>query len=389
MKIAALLIALTGSVQEAVVENLAAAFARDPQSAEAGERLWRLARTAPPEPVLVDAVAGAADRLGPDGPVAAGVLLRRALRPLDALEAFDRASGHPAALIEAGWLLAELRLDDLALARFARAPSNPAVHYGRASLFARAGRTEEAFGEVETLLAEDPGNVAGALLRAELLDSSGREDEALARLRDLVARQGGASPAGMRLAHILLRGGEPEEAAGLLETVLEEAPTNGEAWLLLARSREETGRLREATDAYRSAIEHDQNEARMGLGRLLARSGDREEAERLLAGFEQRKRIADESARLLADAEFRPDDFAAASAFTLHALETGNNGLALRASQRFLVERPDDFERHLLLARIWRAAGSQRDAVRVLRRGLSRFADDPEAVERFREALAE
>ncbi len=353
----------TAAQPHPLVEELAAAFREDPAAAE--RRLWEIARNAPPEPALVDAVG----KFGAIGQVAAGVLLRRALRPLDALEAFDRALDHPASHLEAGWLLAKLRLDDRALERFARAPPGPASRHARASLLARNGRAGEALAIVEDMS-------AGSLLHAELLDSAGRSAEAISLLRETTDNPAAA----LRLARILLREGNPEEAIRILEM----APEGGETWLVRARALEAAGR--DAEDAWRRALEFGRNEARLGLGQLLARSGEREEAERLLAAFQRRKRIADESARLLAEAELRPDDFEAARAFTLHALETAEDpGLALRAAQRFLVERPEDPRRHLLLARVWMEAGSRADAIRALRRGLARFAGE---AERFREALA-
>ena len=63
-------------------------FAADPGSPEGIQVLWELARGAAPRPEVMEAVAAAADRLGADGWLAAGVLRRRGLRPLDALEAF-------------------------------------------------------------------------------------------------------------------------------------------------------------------------------------------------------------------------------------------------------------------------------------------------------------
>ena len=74
------------------LEPLASVFGADPDSREGRALVWGLARGAPPQPGFVDAFVGAADRLGPDGWIAAGVLLRRSLRPLDALEAFERAA---------------------------------------------------------------------------------------------------------------------------------------------------------------------------------------------------------------------------------------------------------------------------------------------------------
>ncbi len=344
------------AAQPAPVAELVHAFRDDPGSAEANRRLWDLVRTAPPD--LADAVAEAMDELGPDGPVAAGALLRRALRPLEALEAFDRAPGRPRAGIEAGWTLAELRLDERALERFRDAPG-PAARYGAAFVLARLGRSGEA---LEELRGADPANPAVALLRAELLDSAGREAEAVELLRR--SRAGGLGA--LRLARLLTRQGNHAEAAGILESLVDAAPEHGEAWLALARVREGAG----AVEAFERALAHrpDLNEARLGLGRLLARRGEREEADRLLDEFERRKGVADESARLLGEAELRPDDAAAWSAFVVHALKTDNPGLALRAAQRALALEPEDPDRRRSLARVWRELGRPEEAERVLAR---------------------
>ena len=176
----------------------------------------------------------------------------------------------------------------------------------------------------------------------------------------------------------------------ILRAVIEVSPNHAEAWLALARSLRQSGARDEAAAAFRRALEANPglNEARFGLAQLLLQAGEREEAEETFAEFERRKAVADESARLLGEAGMRPDDFPRIAAFVHHALGNGELGLALRGAQRFLVEDPEDPERHLLLARVWREGGSVSDAVRVLRRALDRFAEDPEAAARFRAALA-
>ena len=364
-------------------------FATNPGSPEGRRLLWELVRGAPTDPDLVEIIADNAEKLGPEGPVAAGVLLRRALRPLDALEAFDQADKRRMANLEAGWLLAELRLDDRALQRFERVRGDPAALYGHASIFAREGRTAEALVIVEELLAGDPDNAAGTLLRAELLDSSGRTEEAIRVLRDVLARSGLQDPAALRLARILVKEGSAPEAVPLLESILAIAPENAAAWLSLAEAHEGAARTAAATEAFRRALATgpDLNEARLGLARLLARDGQREAAAPLFAEFERRKAVADESSRLLGEAELRPDDFRRVQAFVVHALSRGDFGLALRGAQRFLIESPEDPERHLLVARVFREGGSRADAERVLRRGIDRFAGDEAAVRRFEAGL--
>ena len=376
------------------LDSLVATLEAEPESAEGQQLLWTLARGATPSPALMDALVARAGRLGPDGWLATGVLLRRGLRPLDALEAFDRGAsarppGDPLADIEAGRLLAELRSHDLALARLERHPNEPAAIHGRGVILARIRRTDEAFALTEALLQIDPGNPAAILLRAELLDSIGRGSEALGPLRRLAAETGATGPAAFRLARILVRLDEFEEAVPILRAVLEAVPENAEAWLALAQAHRGAGRQVEAVEAFRRALREDPalNEARFGLAQILARGGEREEANQLFAEFERRKAVADESGRLLGEAELRPDDSRRVEAFVTHALMNGDFALALRGAQRFLVEFPEDPERHLLLARVFREGGSRADAERVLRRGLARFAGDAEAEQRFEAGL--
>ena len=377
-----------------VLDSLVATLEAEPESAEGQQLLWTLARGATPGPALMDALVARAGRLGPDGWLAAGVLLRRGLRPLDALEAFDRGAsarppGDSLADIEAGRLLAELRSHDLARARLERHPNEPAAIHGRGVILARIRRTDEAFALTEALLQIDPGNPAAILLRAELLDSIGRGSEALEPLRQLAAETGAPGPAAFRLARILVRLDEFEEAVPILRAVLEAVPENAEAWLALAQAHRGAGRQVEAVEAFRRALQEDPalNEARFGLAQILARGGEREEANQLFAEFERRKAVADESGRLLGEAELRPDDFRRIEAFVVHALSNGDFGLALRGAQRFLVEFPEDPARHLLLARVFREGGSRADAERVLRRGMARFAGDEEAEQRFAAGL--
>ena len=376
------------------IRLLVAEFEADPDSSAGNRLLWEVARRAAPRPEVVDAVVSAADRLGPDGWLATGVLLRRGLRPLDALEAFGRAArarppGDASADIEAGRLLAELHSHDRALERFERHPEDPAAIHGRAVVLARVRRTDEALGLAEVLLGAGPGSPAAVLLHAELLDSIGRGSEALEPLRGLVASTEPHGPAAFRLARILVQQRLFAEADPVLEAVIAANPRNAEAWLALARVRQGQDRPDEAVAAFERALQEDPalNEARFGLAQLLAREADRQAAAPHFAEFERLKAVTDESGRLLGEAELHPGDYRRVEAFVTHALANGDFGLALRGAQRFLVEFPEDPERHLLLARVFREGGSRADAERVLRRGLARFAGDEEAERRFRAGL--
>ena len=379
----------------ALVETLRRAFVADPESSEARARLRALAQRAEPTPGLMDALAGAAADLGPTGWTAAGVLARRGLRPLDALEAFDRAGltpqppGAPVPDLEAGLLLAELRCHERALARFEGHPGHPDAMRGRAVVLARLGRTEEAFALADALLRRDGADSAALMLRAELLDSVGRGEEAVESLRGLAAGTEAGGAAGALLGQILARGARPAEAVPYLEAVVERTPGNAEAWFALARARLALGDTVAAERSLRRALSEDgaPNATRLELAGLAARSGDSEEAARLFAEFERRKAEEDRLSQLESRAALRPGDFRAVSAFVVHALRVGDRGLALRGAQRFLIEFPDEPDRHVLLARVWREIGNPPEAERVLRRALSRFAADPAAERRLRAAL--
>ena len=379
----------------AAVPPLVESFAADPESPEGRDVLWNLARRAAPHPEVVEAVFQRAGELGADGWIAAGVLLRRGLRPLDALEAFERGArtrppGDSLADVEAGWLLMELHADERALARFKRHPTDPRAAYARAVILARSSRFDEAAAVTDALLSRDPENPPALLLRAELLDSSGQGSEALAILRQLVDANGPGGPAALRLARILVKLGRSPEALPVLEAILAADPQNALARLALAEAHQDAGRGQEAEEAFRQALLADDalNEARFRLAQLLGRTGRTEEATPLFAEFERRNAVDAESARLLADAELRPDDFAAVAAFVNHALRNREFGLALRAAQRFLIEVPGDPERHLLVARVFRDGGNRAAAERLLRRGLLRFAGDAEAERRIKAGLA-
>ena len=377
------------------VPPLVKSFAADPQSPGGRDLLWTLTRRAEPRPDVVEAVFRRAGELGPDGWIAAGVLLRRGLRPLDALEAFDRGArtrppGDSLADVEAGWLFMELHADQRALARFERHPTDPRAAYARAVILARSSRFDEAAAVTDALLRRDPENPAALLLRAELLDSNGQGSEALAMLRPLVDATGPGEPAALRLARILVKLGRSPEALPILERVLAATPENALARLALAQAHQDAGRTQEAEEAFRRALLADGalNEARFRLAQLLSRTGRPEEATPLFAEFERRNAVDAESTRLLAEAELRAGDFPAVAAFVNHALRNRDFGLALRAAQRFLIEVPEDPERHLLVARVFREGGNAVEAQRLLRRGLLRFAGDAKAERRLEAGLA-
>ncbi len=62
-------------------------------------------------------------------------------------------------------------------------PENSFARYGLAMELAGSGATDEAIGEFDTLLANDPGYTAGYFMAAQTLATAGRTQEAIARLK--------------------------------------------------------------------------------------------------------------------------------------------------------------------------------------------------------------
>ena len=63
-------------------------------------------------------------------------------------------------------------------------PKNSFARYGLAMELAKAGQTEEAMGEFDTLLASDPDYTAGYFMAAQTLAAAGRPAEAIERLKE-------------------------------------------------------------------------------------------------------------------------------------------------------------------------------------------------------------
>lgn len=196
-------------------------------------------------------------------------------------------------------------------------------------------------------------------------------------------------PAAFRLARILVQQRLFEEAKPILEPVIATNPRNGEAWLAMARARRGQDRRDEAVAALLRALAEGPalNEARFGLAQLLTREGEREAVAPLFVEFERRKASADESRRLLGEAELHPDNYGRVEAFVPPALANGDFGLALRGAQRSLVEFPEDAERHLLLARVFRKGGAAMPMQTGAPAGTSAVRRDEEAERRFEAGL--
>ena len=84
-------------------------------------------------------------------------------------------------------------------------PENSFARYGLAMELAGSGATDEAIGEFDTLLANDPGYTAGYFMAAQTLATAGRTQEAIARLKTGVdsARSSGNTHAASEMQAML------------------------------------------------------------------------------------------------------------------------------------------------------------------------------------------
>jgi tetratricopeptide (TPR) repeat protein len=145
--------------------------------------------------------------------------------------------------------------------------------------------------------------------------AEGRPQEAEELFRRALALSG-ADRAEVRFNLALLLAGDGREAAAvpLFEATLAERSNLVAGWVHLGRAVETLGRLDRAVECYRRALEIDptQTDAYLGLGRVLARRGERAEAIRVLTHG--------------ATAARRPAAVGAALRETLGETSSGNGG---------------------------------------------------------------
>jgi tetratricopeptide (TPR) repeat protein len=147
-----------------------------------------------------------------------------------------------------------------------------------------AGHQEEARRELEALLAADPTDSQALLHRATSVAREGRPQEALAGFRRVLELEPDNLAARLDLATALAASGELGAAEKeLLETLRRpaaKAPERARAHLGLGAVYRRLGRLEEARDRYRKALEEDSElaVARYQLALLLADAGRHQEA---------------------------------------------------------------------------------------------------------------
>ena len=124
------------------------------------------------------------------------------------------------------------------------------------------------------------GSPAARTRRAVEAYRRGDRAAAVSILESLVAERPDDASAWVNLSWIALEGEDWEAAARHARRALDLDPTLGRAWVNLGQAREAQGRLGEAEQAYRSAVEHDANDwqARLRRSLLLLQGGREAEA---------------------------------------------------------------------------------------------------------------
>ncbi|MEO1268991.1 MAG: tetratricopeptide repeat protein [Myxococcota bacterium] len=141
------------------------------------------------------------------------------------------------------------------------------------------------------------------------------------------------------LADFYMQGGEAARAVELLEGVLDKAPKTGEAQFVLARAYKESGKPRDAIQAYRVALQVEPLllRAYVEIGGLQAELGDDETAQKSMLAYE---RAVYRYAKLLEAEDTHPSDkFKIIEAFSMLPDDRVMNALVLALDDPFRIIR--------------------------------------------------
>jgi len=170
---------------------------------------------------------------------------------------------------------------------------------GSAEAHARLGRREVAttgggaLAEQHLLaaMASDPRNATANLGQAMLLNSQGKTADATRQLQDFLVVRPDHTGAHRRLAGLLAAQESWEAAFSHAQTVIQLAPDNRAAWLMVGTLEGQRGRHAQASDAFRQALRIDPVDAatHYELGKSLSATGDQLEG---LNSFQRAARLA-------------------------------------------------------------------------------------------------
>ncbi|MCS6799622.1 MAG: tetratricopeptide repeat protein [Myxococcota bacterium] len=171
-------------------------------------------------------------------------------------------------------------------------PDYEAAAAGIVAIHIRRGAVSDAIAFIEPLAREWERNLHLQALYAETLVQADRVDEAMAAARAALRRDERFVPAMVAIIKASLKRGRTELASSVLEQALRIDPNHAELHFLNGQLlRAQPGRLREAIESFRRAVElrPDFIEARTELGLQLLAGGNYADA---LAHFEHAARLA-------------------------------------------------------------------------------------------------
>ncbi len=197
-----------------------------------------------------------------------------------ALLAGDAAAAERASLIAEAMKREQLALD--AVTRWVEfAPNDLSARQLAARLFLDAGRDDEAFGELQAIVAiSDATGEDGYLAAVTGLAKAKRRPEAIALLRRLGAAHGDDRRAGYALALLAMMWKDYAVAESEIRGVLAREPDWGRAYFLLSRIKVSQGDVQGGIKVLRDAIRRlpDDRDLNAALARVLVEAGDYEAA---------------------------------------------------------------------------------------------------------------
>jgi len=150
----------------------------------------------------------------------------------------------------------------------------------RADALVHAGRTAEARREVRKLVQDNPGSFQGRRAWGKLFLDEGDYEQAIEQFRAALEVAPEFATARLDLAYALTQMTRFDEAKAEYETVLADNPASAEGYRGLAVCLAAMGKVQEAVESFRRAVELDpeDRQTRVGYGKALYYAGDDEAA---------------------------------------------------------------------------------------------------------------
>ena len=242
----------------------------------------------------------------------------------------------------------------------------------------KAGQTELAADVLAKALTAHPGDPEMLMAVAEGYTIIGRNEAARQATTQAAAAEPDTVEALLSVASAMVRSGRAAEAEKLLQEEMARHPERPDPRVVFAQARlyAATGRVLQAMEAYRRAVELDDGNPayRLGLARMLVETGDLEACEQVLAGVP----AANPAAALLrlrvrlqrgepVDADQLPPELTGTQAGGLLAAVTyltyGRPEKCVELCDERLKQAPDDQDARGLLAEAYRVLGEDAKAV--------------------------